>query len=62
MLAGAVGITFQQLQKYETGANRVTAGRLFDLAHALNMPVTYFYEGAKSEVRPVRYLGTRLSK
>lgn len=44
-LAGSIGIRFQQIQKYECGANRVTAGRLYELAVALNVPVTYFYEG-----------------
>ncbi|GGE46230.1 transcriptional regulator [Marinicauda pacifica] len=44
-LADAVGIRFQQVQKYECGANRVSASRLFELAEALDVPVQYFYEG-----------------
>lgn len=44
-LADQLGITFQQLQKYERGANRVSAGRLFDLAKALETRITYFFEG-----------------
>ena len=44
-LAERVGIKFQQIQKYETGANRVSASRLFELAEALDVPVQYFYEG-----------------
>lgn len=44
-LAEAVGIRFQQVQKYECGANRVSASRLFELAEALDAPVQYFYEG-----------------
>jgi transcriptional regulator with XRE-family HTH domain len=44
-LAQAVGIRFQQVQKYESGANRVSASRLWDLARALNSPVTFFFEG-----------------
>lgn len=44
-LADAVGIRFQQVQKYEAGANRVSASRLFELAEALDVPVQYFYEG-----------------
>ncbi|MEO1040257.1 MAG: helix-turn-helix transcriptional regulator [Pseudomonadota bacterium] len=44
-LAQAVGIRFQQVQKYECGANRVSASRLFELAEALDVPVQYFYEG-----------------
>lgn len=43
-LAERVGITHQQLQKYEKGINRVTAGRLLDIAHALNIAVSYFFE------------------
>ena len=44
-LAGEVGIRFQQIQKYECGANRVSAARLFELSEALRVPVQYFYEG-----------------
>ncbi|WP_198369357.1 helix-turn-helix domain-containing protein [Roseomonas rosulenta] len=43
-LAGALGITFQQLQKYESGLNRVTAGRLYDLGRALDMSISSFFE------------------
>ncbi len=44
-LAEAVNIRFQQIQKYENGVNRVSASRLWELAEALRVPVTYFYEG-----------------
>ena len=44
-LAEQVGIRFQQIQKYECGANRVSAARLFELSEALFVPVQYFYEG-----------------
>lgn len=44
-LAESIGIRFQQIQKYECGANRVTASRLYELAIALNVPVNYFFEG-----------------
>ncbi len=44
-LAELVGVRFQQIQKYECGANRVSAARLFELAEALNIPVQYFYDG-----------------
>jgi transcriptional regulator with XRE-family HTH domain len=44
-LAEKVGIKFQQIQKYETGMNRVSASRLFDIAQALSVPVAYFFEG-----------------
>jgi transcriptional regulator with XRE-family HTH domain len=44
-LGAAVGVTFQQIQKYERGANRVAAGRLRRIADALEVPVTFFYRG-----------------
>ena len=44
-LAEAVGIKFQQIQKYETGMNRVSASRLWDIAEALTVPVSFFFEG-----------------
>lgn len=44
-LAEAVNIRFQQIQKYESGANRISASRLWELANALRVPVPYFYEG-----------------
>jgi transcriptional regulator with XRE-family HTH domain len=44
-LAEKVGIKFQQIQKYETGMNRVSASRLWDIAEALSVPVAYFFEG-----------------
>ncbi len=44
-LGETVGIKFQQIQKYETGANRVSASRLFDIAAALDTPVDFFFDG-----------------
>lgn len=44
-LANAVGLTFQQVQKYERGANRIAAGRLFQFSQILAVPVTYFFDG-----------------
>ena len=44
-LGEALGVTFQQVQKYERGTNRVGASRLFFLAKTLEVPVQYFYEG-----------------
>ncbi|MFC6638802.1 helix-turn-helix domain-containing protein [Sulfitobacter sp. JBTF-M27] len=44
-LAELVGIKFQQIQKYETGANRVSASRLWDIAEALGVDVSFFFEG-----------------
>lgn len=49
-LAGKVGIKFQQIQKYETGMNRISASRLWDIAEALNVPVSFFFEGIDEEV------------
>ncbi len=49
-LANTVGIRFQQIQKYESGANRVSASRLWDLSRALNVPVTYFFEGLEQQI------------
>lgn len=48
-LAEQVGIKFQQIQKYETGANRVSASRLWDIADALDVPVSFFFEGIAEE-------------
>ena len=47
-LAGEVGIKFQQIQKYETGMNRVSASRLWDIANVLDVPVSFFFEGMEA--------------
>ena len=44
-LAEQVGIKFQQIQKYETGMNRVSASRLWDIASVMDVPVSFFFEG-----------------
>ena len=44
-LGDALGITFQQIQKYEKGLNRIGSGRLFKISRILRVPVTYFYDG-----------------
>ena len=44
-LAAAFGVSFQQIQKYERGANRISASRLHLLTQILDVPVTYFFEG-----------------
>ncbi len=44
-LGDAIGMRFQQIQKYECGQNRVTAARLYQIALALRVPATYFFEG-----------------
>lgn len=43
-LAHNIGVKFQQVQKYETGANRVAASRLWKISEALKVPITYFFE------------------
>ncbi|OUS20656.1 transcriptional regulator [Litorivita pollutaquae] len=48
-LAEQVGIKFQQIQKYETGANRISASRLWDISDALDVPVSFFFEGMEAE-------------
>jgi transcriptional regulator with XRE-family HTH domain len=53
-LAEMIGVTFQQAHKYERGINRVSAGRLFEIARALSAPITYFFEGIGEEgPRPI---------
>lgn len=44
-LANLVGVRFQQIQKYECGANRITSSRLFDLSRAMSVSVQYFFDG-----------------
>ncbi|BAQ48750.1 MULTISPECIES: helix-turn-helix transcriptional regulator [Methylobacterium] len=45
-LGDALGVTFQQIQKYEKGANRISASRLNQISEMLGVPVSFFYEGA----------------
>jgi transcriptional regulator with XRE-family HTH domain len=45
-LGDALGLTFQQVQKYEKGTNRISASRLQQMAHALQVPISFFFEGA----------------
>lgn len=52
-VAEVVGIRFQQIQKYECGANRISAARLWQLSEALDVPVSYFYDGL-GEYQPRR--------
>ena len=51
-LADALGLTFQQVQKYERGVNRVSASKLFDIARFLGVPVGFFFEGLVSDAAP----------
>ena len=48
-LAERVGIKFQQIQKYETGANRVSASRLWDIASTLDVSINFFFDGLQAE-------------
>ena len=50
-LADGIDLTFQQVQKYEKGTNRVSAGRLQRIADMLNIPVTFFYSGMSSRTK-----------
>ncbi len=52
-LADALGLTFQQVQKYESGTNRIGAGRLYDLARVLDVPVNFFFEDMPPEVAAI---------
>ncbi len=58
-LAEGLGITFQQVQKYERGSNRISASRLFNTAKLLAVPVAYFFEGAESDqtINPLEVSG-----
>jgi transcriptional regulator with XRE-family HTH domain len=47
-LAELLELTFQQVQKYEKGVNRVSAGRLYEIAGVLGVPISYFFEGAEA--------------
>jgi transcriptional regulator with XRE-family HTH domain len=53
-LADLIGVTYQQAHKYERGINRVSAGRLFEIARVLSVPVSYFFEGLDTQTgRPI---------
>lgn len=54
-LAEAVGLTFQQVQKYERGTNRISASRLFDLSKVLSVPVSYFFEQYNEKQKPTNF-------
>jgi len=45
----ALGLTFQQIQKYEKGSNRISASKLWSAAQALEAPITYFFDGLESD-------------
>ncbi len=53
-LAAALGVSFQQVQKYEVGKNRVAASRLWDITKALEVDIGYFFEGIQKRAGRVR--------
>jgi transcriptional regulator with XRE-family HTH domain len=60
-LGAALGLTFQQVQKYESGANRIGASRLQQMSHVLQVPVAFFFEGAPNASAPHGSNGSALS-
>ncbi len=62
-LARALDISYQQVQKYETGANRVSAGRLFEIGGKLEVEISFFFEGLdpESEIIPLEHGGKNRS-
>jgi transcriptional regulator with XRE-family HTH domain len=60
-LADRVGIKFQQIQKYETGMNRVSASRLWDIAEALGVTIAFFFEGLGQDRESARIDGDMLA-
>jgi len=57
-LAQMIGVTYQQAHKYERGLNRISAGRLFEIAQVLGVPISWFFEGLKPSSQAVE-LSTR---
>lgn len=55
-LGELLGLTFQQVQKYEKGVNRVSAGRLYEIASVLEVPVGFFFDGAE-DAQPAQHSG-----
>jgi transcriptional regulator with XRE-family HTH domain len=60
-LAVAVGLTFQQIQKYEKGTNRISASRLQQFSNILNKPISFFFEGAPGVPAPSKAKSAGLS-
>lgn len=56
-LGEAIGLTFQQVQKYERGANRIGASRLFNLSQVLDVPVSFFFDDMPQETATAPVLG-----
>ena len=60
-LGAALGLTFQQVQKYEKGTNRIGASRLQQISHILQVPITFFFEDAPTAQTPHGPNGSALS-
>jgi transcriptional regulator with XRE-family HTH domain len=60
-MGAGLGLTFQQVQKYEKGTNRIGASRLQQLSHILQVPVSFFFEGAPNASAPHGANGSALS-
>jgi transcriptional regulator with XRE-family HTH domain len=58
-LGEKMNITFQQIQKYEKGTNRIGAGRLFELARILDVPVGYFFDEKNTDARTMESLASK---
>jgi transcriptional regulator with XRE-family HTH domain len=56
-LGEGVGLTFQQIQKYERGSNRISSSRLYEFAKVLDVPVSYFFEEMPSKMLSARPMG-----
>lgn len=50
MLAEKIGLTFQQIQKYERGTNRISASRLFEFSQLLDVPISFFFDDMPEEI------------
>ena len=61
-LGNAVGLTFQQIQKYERGANRIGSSRLYEFATVLDVPVSYFFEDMPSNAMTIPPISGRSHK
>ena len=61
-LGSAVGLTFQQIQKYERGTNRISSSRLFEFAKVLDVPVSYFFDEMPSNALAGRPMSGRRKK
>jgi len=60
-LGEALGLTFQQVQKYERGVNRIGASRLFDLSRVLDVPISFFFDDLPSSVSGSQGFANRVS-